>query len=166
MGEPIQAKVDLSSMKAGLAQLLGPARESIARTMAAAGGRVIRDEAKERVPRVTGTLADAIYLAYKQDRSTEALFVYSISWNSRKAPHGHLVELGHWQTNVVVRTKSGQYITTDRKLASPRWIAPKAFLRPALDSAGSRAFEAMMKAGRARMFDLLADAGDLEDTSL
>lgn len=160
----IQTKVDLSSMRAGLAQLSGPARESIARSMAVAGGQVIRDEAKERAPRRDGRLASAMYLAYKPLRSGQDQQVYSVTWNARKAPHGHLVELGYWQPFVVVKTADGEYITTKIRRAQPKWIAAHPFLRPALDAAGGRAFEAMIKRGRERMFDLLADPDSLDES--
>jgi hypothetical protein len=164
MADPIQTKVDLSSMRAGLAQLAGPARESIARSMAVAGGQVIRDEAKNRASRGDGVLASAMYLAYKQARSTDSEQVYSISWNAKKAPHGHLVELGYWQPYVVVKTAKGDYITTNKlRPDGPKRIAAHPFLRPALDAAGPSAFKAMLTRGRQRMFDLLADPTSVDE---
>ena len=151
-------------MRAGLAQLTGPLRESVARTMAVAGGQVIRDEARIRAPRGDGLLASALYLAYKQHRSTGDEQVYSISWNAKRAPHGHLVELGYWQPYIVVKTAKGDYITTDKlRPDGPKRIPAHPFLRPALDAAGPRAFEAMLKRGRAHMFDLLADPDTPEE---
>ncbi len=121
-----QAKVDLSSMRAGLAQLAGPARESLARSMAVAGGQVIRDDAKDRAPRGdSGALANAIYLAYKPLRSDKDQQVYSATWNTKKAPHGHLVEFGYWQPFVVVRLPNCDYVTTNIRRAQPKWIPGK-----------------------------------------
>lgn len=150
-------------MRAGLAQLAGTARESIARSMAVAGGQVIRDDAKIRAPKESGRLASAIYLAYKAQRSTDDNQIYSVSWNSRIAPHGHLIEFGHWQVYVTYRAPDGTFVSTGQKLPAPRWIPAQPFLRPALDGASSRAFEAMLKRGRERMFDLLADPDSLDE---
>lgn len=160
-----QAKVDLSSMKAGFAQLLGPARESLARSMAVAGGQVIRDEAKVRAPRGdTGALANAIYLAYKPGRSSDTHQVYSITWNAKKAPHGHLVELGYWQPFVVVKMPNGQYVTTNRRRPKPKWIPGKPFLGPALDGSASIAFSAIVSRGKVRFAELVAGRASLEET--
>ena len=93
----IEAKVDFSSALAGLERLAGEARVSLARSMAVAGGQVFRDEAKLRAPVKTGRLRDSIYLAFRDGKSTDQQVMYSVTWNSKKAPHGHLVEFGHWQ---------------------------------------------------------------------
>lgn len=47
-----------------------------------------------RLGRKTGNLSAAIYWAYSPERSTEGKKTYRISWNARKAPHGHLIEFG------------------------------------------------------------------------
>lgn len=153
----IQAKVDLSDFNAGLAKLAGPLRVSLARSMAVAGGKVIRDEARVRAPKDDGTLSNAMYLAFKDARSSEKQAVYSVTWHKKKAPHGHLIEFGHWQPYVVVMTAAGTYFTTKTLRADgPKWISAKPFLRPALDAAGGRAREAMIARGRERLPELLA----------
>jgi HK97 gp10 family phage protein len=60
----------------------------------AAMARVLYDEARRYVPVKTGTLRDAIYRIFAKDRSTDTIKVYRISWNKKKAPHGHLIENG------------------------------------------------------------------------
>ncbi len=55
---------------------------------------VIYDEARARVPVRTGLLQSAIYRTYSKERSTDDLKTYRISWNKKKAPHGHLIEFG------------------------------------------------------------------------
>ena len=47
-----------------------------------------------RLGRKTGNLSSSIYWAYSPERSTEGKKTYRISWNTKKAPHGHLVEFG------------------------------------------------------------------------
>jgi HK97 gp10 family phage protein len=62
---------------------------------------VIYDEAVINVsgirphPKVrTGNLRDAIFRAYSARSSTDDIKTYRISWNLKKAPHGHLIEFG------------------------------------------------------------------------
>lgn len=167
----IAAKVDTSEWTAALDKLVGPARESLARSMAVAGGQVLRDEAKLLAPVGSeeggsiypGALRDAIYLAYKHHRSTGNQQVYSVSWNAKKAPHGHLLEFGHWQPYVVAKIPGGYgggYYSTKVKKDTPTWTSAHPFLRPALDSAGARAMDAMIRRGRQRLPELLAGGAD------
>ena len=153
------AKVDFdaSAWLAGLNKLGSPElRESLARSMAVAGGQVLRDEAKRWAPVQDGTLRSSIYLAHREGRSTEVQQVYSVSWNSRRAPHGHLIEFGHWQTHARYQGPDGQWYT-GAKLDAPRWVAAKPFLRPAQDVAGGQAMQAMIERGRERLPELLRD---------
>lgn len=152
---PVKATLDTSGWAEGLAALNGPLRESLARSMAVAGGQVLRDEAKLLAPKESGLLASSIYLAHKEGKSTESQVVYSVSWNARKAPHGHLLEFGHWQPYVVKKLPNGEWFTTKEKLPAPKFIAAHPFLRPALDSAGKRAQQAMINRGRQRLPELL-----------
>lgn len=165
----ISGKLDTSQWDALLNKLGGPIKTSLARSMAVAGGDVLRDEAKLLAPLGTeeggsihpGALRNAIYLAYKPGRSTGSQIVYSVSWNSKKAPHGHLVEFGHWQTNPVAKIPGGYgggYYSTKNKLPTPKWIPAHPFLRPTLTSAGARAQEAMVRRGRERLSELLRGA--------
>lgn len=156
----VSAKLDTSGWAEGLAQLSGPLRESLARSMAVAGGRVLRDEAKHLAPKESGLLASSIYLAHKEGRSTEAQVVYSVSWNSKVAPHGHLIEFGHWQKYVVKKLPNGDWFTTDTLLPAPKFVPAHPFLRPALDSAGKRAQQAMVDRGRVRLKELLNGDAD------
>lgn len=166
MADGFATKVDMSSVQAGLAKLAGPLRESLARSMAVAGGKVLRDEAKLLAPVGTeeggsihpGALKDAIYLAHKDAKSSASQQVYSVTWNSKKAPHGHLIEFGHWQPYVVAKTPAGYYSTKIKKDV-PTWTAAHPFLRPALDSAGARAQAAMIERGKQRLPELLAGNG-------
>jgi HK97 gp10 family phage protein len=125
-------KFDGSEWTEALNKLDGPFKEKLARSMAVAGGTLLRDEAKHYAPVDTGTLRDSIYLAFKDNKSNEQQIVYSVSWNSRTAPHGHLIEFGTYK------------------------MAAKPFLRPAYDAA-PRAQVAMIARGRERAAELLAE---------
>jgi hypothetical protein len=79
----------------------------VMRAMGAAMGNEVRDEAIERAPILQpgnegfdnqrrNQLKEAIYNAFDGRRSIlGAHVVYGVSWNRRKAPHGHLLEFGH-----------------------------------------------------------------------
>jgi hypothetical protein len=173
MTDLIRAQIDLSGWEHALQQLGGPAKESLARSMAVAGGKVLRDEAKARAPVDSGRLRASIYLAYKTDRSTGDRQIYSVSWNSGHlggAPHGHLIEFGHWRYNKIVNGVPQRSLRAGLKrgrgpqdhegpgaLDVPVWVPARPFLRPALDAAGARAAEAMFARGRERLFEVLAD---------
>lgn len=174
MADGVQGAVDMTEVLLGLDRLGGPIATHLARSMGVAGGQVLRDEAKllapvggdmsvtERLPGESnrpGLLRSSIYLAYRDAQSTDRRIVYAVSWNSRIAPHGHLVEFGHWQTNVTYQGKDGEwYSDPSRKLPEPKWIPAHPFLRPALDAASGRAKAAMIKRGRERLPELLRDA--------
>jgi len=143
----ITAKVDASSALAGLDALTGELRVSLARSMAVAGGQVIRDEARVRAPEQTGRLKSSIYLAFKDGQSTDDRVVYSVTWNSRTAPHGHLLEFGHWQT-----------VAWGHQMATPKWVAAHPFLRPAHEATAQRAQDAMLERARERLPELIAEA--------
>lgn len=174
MAKGLQATFDTSGWSAGLDRLLGPARVSLARSMAVAGGEVLRDEAKLRAPR-SGQgavseagpripLAETIYLAFRDKYSGEKEVQYAVTWNKSKAPHGHLVEFGHWQIYAVVRRPDGSYVTDKRrKLKAPKWVPASPFLRPAYEAAATRAQAAMVQRGRERLPQLLAGQGGGDD---
>ncbi len=143
----VKTDVDLSSVMEGLDGLV-KLRTSLSRSMAVAGGKVLRDEAKERAPVKSGRLKGAIYLAYKDGRSTDDEVVYSISWNAKVAPHGHLIEFGHAVVRGGKAGKGGVNIG---------WAPAKPFLRPAYDAALPRAQQAMIERGRERLPELLRD---------
>lgn len=174
MADGFSAKVDMSGVLAGLDKLAGPLRESLARSMAVAGGKVIRDEAKLLAPVgmeeggsiYPGALRDSIYLAFREGASLSGSTTYAVSWNSKKAPHGHLLEFGHWQPYVVAKIPGGYgggYYTTKIKKDAPTWTPAHPFLRPALDSAGARARAAMIERGKQRLPELLAGNGASTD---
>ena len=113
----------LDKMHAGLVAEVRPAAQ--------AGAQVLYEEVKLRAPvgkaphksksgRIIqpGALKASIYQVFSQDNSSATRSTYHISWNARKAPHGHLVEFG-----------------TRRAPAHP-------FLRPAYEAEKERALQA------------------------
>lgn len=168
----VKSRLDLSGWDAALDKLAGEKRVSLARSMAVAGGEVLRDEAKRWAPVDDGILRDSIYLAFKDKRSNDKQVVYSVSWNHSVAPHGHLIEFGHWQPYVVVfNDKLGHFQTLAKgkgggsrprlRKNGPKWIAAKPFLRPAYDVARATAVQAMIARGKQRLPELLGeDSGD------
>lgn len=170
MADTFEFKSDVKSALSGLDRLAGDMATHLARSMCVAGGKVIRDEAKLLAPVGTeeggsihpGALRDSIYLAFK-DGSDGKNVRYSVSWNAKKAPHGHLLEFGHWQPYVVAKIAGGGYYSTKIKKDAPTWTPAHPFLRPALDSAGARATQAMIARGRERLPELLAGGANGDD---
>lgn len=166
---------DDSSVQSALSRLDGSLAVSLARSMAVAGGQVLRDEAKLLAPEfdgstallgganvdrppVPGQLRDAIYLAHSDTRSRNGVQTYSVTWNARKAPFGHLLEFGHWRYNVIVNG-----VPTKTRLAQPQWVAASPFLRPALDIASATALSAMIERGKQRLPELLSGKGVIDE---
>ena len=89
---------------------LGDAVSDSIRPAAQAGAQVFYDRAKQYVGamgRVTGNLSNAIYQAYSESNSGQDKATYHVSWNHIKAPHGQLLEYGHWQRYQVILTSNG-----------------------------------------------------------
>lgn len=116
-----------SALDAKLAELGKKLQGDVIISGAAAAAREFYDEARARVPEQSGLLKSAIYRVLSVDNTDERKATYHISWNKRRAPHGHLVEYG-----------------TSRAPAHP-------FLRPAFDAARARAAEAAKRRMAERM---------------
>lgn len=164
--------VDMSGALAGLDKM-ATAKESLARTMGAAMGAEVRDEAKVRAPvlesgnegvdgQVPGTLRDAIYLAYDERRAqlSQETFRYTVSWNASRAPHGHLLEFGHWMPYLYAQTPEGLFYTPLPPIPNPAagtdgfWVAAHPFLGPAFDARLPVLAQVATQAGRARFSEL------------
>ena len=77
-----------------LEQLDERAKQAV-RPAAFDAAEVFYQEVLTRVPVKSGRLRSAIYRAYSENNSkTGEKATYHISWNARKAPHGHLIEFG------------------------------------------------------------------------
>ena len=133
--------------------------QEAARPAAQAAAQVLYERVKANVGRikpVTGKLAASIYQAYSRDQSKDGREVYHVSWNARKAPHGHLVEFGHLQRYEVSHDpKTGRFIThKGRPLPTPKHVPGRPFIRPAMD-----AFPQAMAAAEETYLQQLAQRG-------
>lgn len=152
MAEFVGSSFVSGDLLASLARFELAITEKVLFTGAATMARVIYDEVKlnTTAPKLgtkTGNLNSAIYWVKSPEESTPVSKVYKISWNKRKAPHGHLIEFGHFMPYKVVQLRNGDWITLkNRPLASPKFVAARPFIRPAF----SRMPEAI-KAGLANM---------------
>lgn len=153
----MDVKLDLGDLLPNLDTLTEKAY-SVARTMGAAVGAAVRDEAKANVRSHSGLLSSAIVVKYAAEQSTQGLSRYLVTWNRKKAPHGHLVEFGHWRTNVVTQLPNGQWITTKEKLPEPIWVNARPFLRPAQATITPIAMNIAAQAGMARWNELTGGA--------
>jgi len=148
MANSLKGSMDTSEWDKVFENLRGPAKESLARRMSVAGGRVLRDEAVLLAPILSGRLKNAIYVAHNKKISSEYQQVYSVSWNRIKAPHGHLVEFGYYQRYLTVKINGNVYSIKSKPLATPIRIPGSAFLRRAFDAKLPEAKNAMITAGR------------------
>ena len=129
-------KTDLSALDGFLDQLGDQVGEAI-RPAAQAAAQVLYEDVVKNVNAigsVTGNLRRSIYQAYSRRNSADGQkAVYHVSWNAMKAPHGHLVEYGHLQSFHVYMGKDGNWYTDkSRPLSTPRQVAAKPFVRPAM----------------------------------
>lgn len=149
--------VDMGGLEVLMGQL-GDKADAAARPASQAAAQVLYDEVKRNVaaiPQKTGNLSRAIYQVFSQNNSSVGKATYQISWNARKAPHGHLVEFGHFQRYVSYLGSDGNFYTAVRPgmrgkgkpsknapqsvkdayyvlLPSPKQVAAKPFVRPAV----------------------------------
>ena len=163
-------KLDASGWEDGLRALTGPVKESLARRMLVSGGTHMRDHAKMLAAKKSGLLAASIYLVFDAKASTKSNYVYGISWNASKAPHGHLIEFGHWRYNIflngrwqrsllpgLTKGKGPQDHGGDGALKPPEWVRARPFLRPTLDTQRQATFNIMLQRGRKELPLLLAE---------
>lgn len=137
-------KVDLGALNA-FVDKVGAAGTASARPAAQAGAQVFYDEVNINVNRIgkkTGNLASSIYQVYS-DQSTPTKPTYHISWNVKKAPHGHLIEYGHFQTRKAYIGSDGKWYTSKILLDQPRQVGARPFVRPAYDSKAGDALQAV-----------------------
>lgn len=175
----IKMSLEFGEVKKALDNLAGPGKESLGRRMSLAATRVIRDEAILRVPVgkeeakahaqfggswSPGLLKSAIYNAFNQKASTASEFTYSVSWNHKRAPHGHLVEFGHWRPYAIIFIKGvGWRTDKDRPLpGNGKWVRSHSFIGAAYDATKARAGQAAIEAGRREAPKILR--GDTNET--
>lgn len=146
--------LDASGLFARLDDYGTAAAEGV-RPAAQAGTQVLYERVKLNVAalgRYTGNLDRSIYQAYSKSSSIDGQrATYHVSWNARKAPHGHLVEWGYLQRyryrpdgmgpmvrpGMDGRPRPGRRATREQKdayyvtLPTPRIVPAKAFIRSA-----------------------------------
>lgn len=101
--------INMASLRQMAAEL-GQAAEDAARPASQAAAEVLYQEVKKNVAMLgkkTGNLASSIYQAYSQNNSAPGLATYHVSWNARKAPHGHLVEYGYLRRYAYYKDENG-----------------------------------------------------------
>lgn len=143
MGKSLSIKFDTSLLNQRIDNI-GVAVLGAVRPAAQAGAQVLHDEVKLNVGRIkkkTGNLGASIYQVFSQDNSSEVRSTYHISWNARKAPHGHLVEYGHLMTRKAYIGSDGKWYTSKIKI-EPKMVGARPFLRPAWDTKRVAALQA------------------------
>ncbi|WP_020201870.1 HK97 gp10 family phage protein [Cupriavidus sp. WS] len=147
---------------AALQQLDEDVQKHVVRPVAYAGAKVLYEEARIRAPVYQGgaftrkngvevkpgQLRDAIYHVFSEDQSSDLHKIYEISWNASKAPHGHLLENGHW----LVRGKLGRGNTGPPRRI--KWVPAVPFIRGSFDRAPA-AVEAMQQRAIEKMQEVL-----------
>ncbi len=142
MADIVSAKFDFGDLLSSLDRFENVVQQKVLFTGAATMARVIYDEVKLNVqpPRIgilTGNLDSAIYWAKSPEETTPTHVVYKVSWNKKKAPHGHLVEFGHKIPYFIYQLPNGDWRTDkSRPLAAPRYVRPYPFIRPAFSQMG------------------------------
>jgi len=175
----VSIKFDDTALQAKLNALQEKLQEAV-RPSAQAGAQVFYDEVKSNVAALgtkTGNLNKSIYQVFAERFSGAAYATYYVSWNRKKAQHGHLVEYGHIQRYKAYIGSDGNWYTAVRAgmrgqpapnrkapqsvkdayyvpLSSPRQIAAQAFIRPAYESKKRTA----LKASKAKFLELAKGA--------
>lgn len=162
-------QLDTSDLEAWI-ETIGEAAEQAVRPATHDGARVIYEAVKAnvaRIPQKTGNLAQSIYYAYSRDNSVDGrVATYHISWNASTAPHGGLLEYGHWQRYAARYVEGRGWVTLVRpemrgqpkprrrasqaqkdayyvlRRGGPVYIPGKAFMRQALISVPDKAIDA------------------------
>lgn len=142
---------------AALERLQEDVKQHVVRPAAHAGALVFYEEVRRNAPVYQGEaftrkngvkvtpsqLRNAIYRVYVKDKSDESRAFYQISWNHTKAPHGHLIEYGHW----IVKRRNGVKVRVGRAPAI-------GFVRRSFDRAQA-AVDAMRERAAERMQEVL-----------
>lgn len=91
--------------------------EEAVRPAAQAAAQVLYEQVRlnvDRIGRQSGNLSSSIYQAYSRDNSGPGRAAYHVGWNSRKAPHGWLLENGFIQRYASYVGKDGRWYTAVR----------------------------------------------------
>lgn len=153
----VSGKLDTSEWMQSLNKLNGELKEKLAHSMAVAAAKDLAAEARFHTPvGPTGILARSIFYDWNERESTKTLIKYKVSWNTKTAAHGHLIEFGHWQPYTVVRIDAEIWISTKNlRKDGPKWIPAHPFIRPAFEAGKARAMKAMIDRAKVRLPELL-----------
>lgn len=146
------------SMSGALEQFTNLFQAKILRSGVYAAAKVISSELKTRVPKKTGALYGSIFHYHDDKRSVNGHQVYLVGYNKVKAPHWFNVEYGHWRVNVG-RYVDGEWIPSKRRLAQPKWVEAKPYLRSTFDAKAGEA----VRAAIARMGERMREIRDGEE---
>lgn len=150
-------------MLGGLDRFEAKIKERVLLAGVAAMAKAQYDEARANAEKnkKSGLLLDNIYRAYVPNRSTDSVKTYVVSWRKAPwaAPHGHLIEFGHWRKYAVVQLANGAWISLkNQPLPNPVWVPAQPFIRPAFDK-----IDAAIKAGKERMAQVLSQGGGTQN---
>lgn len=156
--------IDMSQIFNGLRKMRS-IEEPVARAMGSAMGASVRDEAKVRAPvgdhadgsKRPGSLRDAVYQAYNARRNVlqPHIYEYVVSWNSKKAPHGHLLEYGHWMPYQYRTDGQGNFWSIPVPQPNgPKWVAARPFIGPAYYAKMPTLLVTAVKAGQIRFGEI------------
>lgn len=136
----VSLKVDMGAVNALVQGLKDDMHEAV-RPAAQAAAQVFYEIVLQNVDTLTqaetGNLRSSIYQAFSESNSKPAgggyaRATYHVSWNARKAPHGHLVEYGHIQKFKVYLGRDGKWYTNkNAPLPAPKQVAARSFIRSA-----------------------------------
>lgn len=155
----INLKINMTAVNELLQELEGDIHKAV-RPAAQAAAEVMYKAVLGNVDAMgskTGNLRASIYQVFSKDQSKAvpggySRAVYHVSWNAKRAPHGHLVEYGHIQKYQVYLGSDGKWYTNKRApLAQPRQVAARPFIRPAFNRQ-----EEAAEAAKAKLLELLA----------
>lgn len=140
----IEVNFDTTELKKQLDKFAKDIQDQAIRSAAFAASKVIYEEMKIRVPvGKTGNLKTAIY-QFHHTGEVAGKHIYSIGPNKKKGKgsHWHLIEYGHWQTNVLFKLPNGEFRASKKKLPVPVWVPAKPFIRPTYDAKITAAMQA------------------------
>lgn len=132
-------------LNALLQQLPVEVETKILRNALGAGANVIRDEARVLVPKKSGALAQAIK-SVRGTRNTEGQVVAKVRLKGRHSFLGLFMEHGVLPHQIWVRAGKDSLVINGVAIGKKVWhpgIAPRPFMRPALDTKAGEAVQAV-----------------------
>lgn len=150
----------LAELKAALAQLPVKMENNILRASIRAGMKVVAAEARRNVNEVSGALADSVRFGCSPDRRTGKLVGYvraggrgkkgSAKGGKNPAFYAHMVEQGTAAHLIKARAPNKMLAVGVAQVQHPG-ARKKPFLRPAMDTQGQAAVEALREYIRQRL---------------